>query len=134
MEHPIHDLLNISLNNIKDMIDVNTVVGNAITHESGKVIIPVSTVKFGFASGGTDMKNHQKSIDNPMPFGGGTGGNVSISPTAFLVLHNDKVELLSLNDNTHIYETLIKKTPEALGKVKDLISNKKSNKSNIDFK
>lgn len=116
-QHPIHDLLSISLENIKEMVDVNTVIGTEYITEFGQIIIPVSRVKFSFATGGTDMTNHNRSVEGKMAFGGGTGGAVSITPTAFLVLNNNKVDVLTLDNQTHLIEKLIDKVPETIEKI-----------------
>lgn len=128
MQHPIHDLLEISLENIKEMVDVNTVIGSELVTEFGQIIIPVSKVKFSFATGGTDMTNQGRNVNTErIPFGGGTGGTVSITPTAFLVMNNNKVDVLTLDNQTHLYEKLIDKVPEVLEKIKKGMSKPQDN-------
>lgn len=119
MEHPIHSLMKISMENIKEMVDVDTIVGQAVDTKDGTTIIPISKVRFGFASGGTEQKN-DKNQDNQMgPFGGGSGGTVSITPIAFLVVtNNGEIKVLSLENQTHIYEKLIDFIPELLSKLR----------------
>ncbi|HEX3027156.1 MAG TPA: GerW family sporulation protein [Clostridia bacterium] len=88
-EHPIQGLMNTALQNIRDMIDVNTIIGEEIVASDGTVIIPVSKVSLGFASGGSDIPNKlEKDI-----FGGGSGAGVSINPVAFIVVSNGEVKL-----------------------------------------
>lgn len=116
MEHPIHDLMKISMENIKDMVDVDTIVGQPMHTPAGSTIIPISKVKFGFASGGTDQKGKENT---QVPFGGGSGGTVSITPIAFLVVtKDDEIKVLSLENTTHIYEKLIDFVPELMSKIK----------------
>jgi sporulation protein YtfJ len=116
MEHPIHSFMKISMENIKEMVDVDTIVGQPINSGMGTTIIPISKVRFGFASGGTD----QRGQDNTQaPFGGGSGGTVSITPIAFLVVtKDDEIKVLSLENQTHIYEKLIDFVPEIMNKIK----------------
>lgn len=121
MEHPIHDLLKISLENIKEMIDVNTVVGDAIKGIDGKVVIPVSKVMMGFAAGGSDFSPKT----DKMPFGGGTGGSISINPIAFLVVGEDGIKLLHLDQGMNVYEAVIEKVPELANKAINLIGHQK---------
>lgn len=55
MEHPIGNLMDTTMNKIKEMVDVNTIVGEPITAPDGTLIIPVSKVTYGFAAGGSDL-------------------------------------------------------------------------------
>ncbi len=127
MEHPIHSFMKISMENIKDMVDVDTIVGQPVDTKDGTTIIPISKVKFGFASGGTEQKMDKAQENQQGPFGGGSGGTVSITPIAFLVVgHDNEIKVLSLENQTHIYEKLIDFVPELLAKVK-LVSPKVMN-------
>lgn len=96
MEHPIEGIMRTTLENIKDMVDVNTVVGDAIKTPDGNTIIPVSRVSFGFVAGGGEYgKGVAMDGTKPAyPFAGGTGAGVSLSPTAFLVVSGGQVRLL----------------------------------------
>ncbi len=119
MEHPIHSFMKISMENIKDMVDVDTIVGQPVATKEGTTIIPISKVKFGFASGGTEQKAENRQENQTAPFGGGSGGTVSITPIAFLVVDKeDEVKVLSLENQTHIYEKIIDFIPELMAKVK----------------
>jgi len=132
MDHPIHSLMKISLENIKDMVDVDTIVGQPISSTHGTTIIPISKVKFGFASGGTDQKGNENT---QAPFGGGSGGTVSITPIAFLVVtKEDDIKVLSLEHQTHIYEKLIDFVPEIMSKIKMVGANseRRNKKSSED--
>lgn len=127
MEHPIHSFMKISMENIKDMVDVDTIVGQPVSTKEGTTIIPISKVKFGFASGGTEQKVDKAQNDVQGPFGGGSGGTVSITPIAFLVVdQTNDIKVLSLENQTHIYEKLIDFVPELLSKIK-LVSPKVMN-------
>lgn len=117
MDHPISDLLNVSMTSIKEMIDANTIIGTPINY-SNAIIIPVSKLHLGFLSGGSDIKPNNNK-ENPL-FGGGTGGGLSITPIAFLVIQNDEVKLLALDDNTHLFEKAIDTMPKIVDKVKTL--------------
>lgn len=106
LEHPIHELLDVSLSNIRDMIDVDTIVGNPIMGLENTLIIPISKVMMGFAAGGSEF--HPKS--EKMPFGGGTGGSVVITPVAFLVVQNNEIKLLNLDGKNQVLDNIIDKT------------------------
>lgn len=124
MEHPISDLFQISLGSIREMIDVNTIVGDGIKINDNVSIIPISKVKCAFATGGCDQKNVKYSEDKQYPFGGATGGTLTLLPIAFLVIANDDVKLLHLDEDIHLYEKLIDQLPETLSNIKDVFSKK----------
>ncbi|MDL2273477.1 GerW family sporulation protein [Oscillospiraceae bacterium OttesenSCG-928-G22] len=92
---PIVDLMSVTLQKIKDMVDVNTIVGQTITAPDGTTIIPVSKLSFGFGSGGSDFMN--KPQQTQANFGGGSAAGVNITPVAFLVVSNGTVRLFPVN-------------------------------------
>lgn len=94
MNHPLSDMMTNSMSKIRDMIDVNTVVGDPITTPGGVTIIPVTKVSIGYGGGGSDfaMKNMPANRDNP--FGGGAGAGIKITPVAFLVIRGENVRML----------------------------------------
>ncbi len=123
-EHPIQGLMDVTLEKIKGMVDSNTIIGNPINMADGTMILPVSKVSFGFASGGSDFPSKTpKDL-----FGGGSGAGVSISPIAFLVVHEGNVRLLQLSDTSNSLDRAIGMMPEMVDKVSDLFS--KKDKSN----
>ncbi len=116
----IADLLSVSLNKIKEMIDANTIIGTPII-ENGTTIIPISKLHIGFVSGGSDIR--PTSSKEEVLFGGGTGGGFGITPICFLVINNNDVSLLSIDDTTHIAEKLIDLVPKSIDKCKTLFKN-----------
>lgn len=118
MSHTISELLQVSMNQLKDMIDANTIIGTPL-HQENITIIPISKLHLGFVSGGSDIKNIK---DNPL-FGGGTGGGLSLVPIAFLIIKKTEVELISVNDETHLAEKLIDIVPKTFEKAKTLFKN-----------
>lgn len=101
----LSDIIKASLENIRNVADVNTVIGNEITTSNGTVIIPVSKVSVGIASGGVDYfgKNVNGADSKPSAqnFGGGGGTGVSVSPVGFLVIKpSGEVELLNIDAPT----------------------------------
>ncbi|GAK09668.1 GerW family sporulation protein [Geomicrobium sp. JCM 19038] len=121
-EHPIQGLMKTAMENIKEMVDVNTIIGDPVESPDGNVIIPVSKVGFGFAAGGTEMNvGHAMDEEERHPFGGGSGGGVSITPVAFLIVGTHGVKMIHLNNGTHFYEKLLELTPQVVEKIKDLI-------------
>ncbi|MFD1415376.1 GerW family sporulation protein [Oceanobacillus jeddahense] len=117
-EHPIEGLMSSAMKNIQKMVEVNTIVGDPLKAPDGTVIIPVSKVGFGFAAGGSEfMPGEIKSSEfeeHEIPFGGGSGGGVSITPVAFLVLKEGNMDLVHMDQHTHLYEKIIDLLPELL--------------------
>ncbi len=142
--NPIEGLMDTTMNSIKDMIDVNTIIGKPIEINNG-VIIPLSKVTFGFASGGSEFnsetidnynrKDTEESIEYKLPFGGGSGAAVNISPIAFLVVQKDNVKLLPIDYSSSV-DKLLDYVPDIMEKANALINkcskteeNKKKKKS-----
>lgn len=128
-EHPIQGIMSSALHNIKEMIDVNTIVGTPVTAQDGTVIIPVSRVAFGFGAGGSEFGGSVVKEDGlKSNFGGGSGAGVSINPVAFLVVSNGNVRLLTLSSSSTSVDKVIDMVPEIITKFKDTFS-KKENKT-----
>jgi sporulation protein YtfJ len=121
-EHPIQGLMTTAMENIKGMVEANTIIGDPVKSPDGTVIIPVSKVGFGFAAGGSEFNNHANSdSDATLPFGGGSGGGVSITPIAFLIVSENKLRMVHLDQNTHIYEKMIDYAPQVIEKVQEML-------------
>ena len=113
MEHPIQGLMSTTMEKIREMVDVDTIIGEPITVADGTVIIPVSKVSFGFASGGSDLPTKvQKDL-----FGGGGGAGISIQPLAFLVVSNGDVKLLQMSMDANSSNAIINMVPEVFDKI-----------------
>ena len=117
-KHPIETIMSTTMENIRDMIDVNTVVGDAVTPAEGTVIIPISRVSFGFVAGGGEygLKTPQPTA-NDLPFAGGTGAGVTVQPMGFLVVKNDQVRLTPAQYYAPI-DRVIEMIPPLLGDVR----------------
>ena len=120
-EHPIEGLMDVTLEKIKSMVDSKTIIGNPINMPDGTLILPVSKVSFGFASGGSDFP----SKTSKQLFGGGGGAGVSISPIAFLVVRGNSVRMLQLADTSNSVDRAIGMMPEMVDKVADLFGKNK---------
>lgn len=113
MDNPLSSLLNISMENLKRLVDVNTIVGSPII--SGEAtIIPVSKVKLGFLSGGSEIGKEGKP-----PFGGASGSNMTIEPVCFIVILNNEVKIVSINNDSPL-EYIIKTIPKLVENTKSL--------------
>lgn len=126
--NPIEGLLNVSMEKIKAMVDVNTIVGDPVTTDDGTTVIPVSKVSFGFGAGGSEFAQDLK--DNPEAdgkmFGGGAGSGVSINPIAFLVIGKDSVRILPITNSVTTADRIIDAVPDLLNKVNGFIKDLKS--------
>ena len=125
-KHPIGELMETTMSKIREMIDVNTIVGTPVKTDDGITLIPVSKVSFGFASGGSDFQSKNQQPGNPSNFGGGSGAGVSISPVAFLVVKDGSVKMISAQPSPQSSaEKIVEAVPEIIDKVKEFIPNKK---------
>ena len=117
-EHPIEGMMGVTMEKIRDMVDVQTIIGDPITVSDQVTIIPVSKVSYGFASGGSDLpaKANPKDL-----FGGGAGAGVSIQPVAFLVVQEDGVRLLQMDEGSDALSSAIRSVPEVVDRISSLI-------------
>lgn len=131
MAEHLEGLMETAMRNIKAMVDVNTIVGDAVTTPDGTVIIPISTVSFGFGAGGSDFAPKKNSVTDgaqtPM-FGGGAGSGANIKPVAFMVVSGGNVRLMPISNNTTPVEKIIDLIPEMIDKVNGVISGIKKDK------
>ena len=140
-DNKLSDIIKTSLDNIRAMVDANTVVGDPISTANGTIIIPVSKLTVAFASGGVDYLGKRAETQNVknMNFGGGGGTGLNVIPVAFLVIAPDgSVEMLNINqpaaptptDPASQIISIIERSPELVEKVKSIFTGtKKSEKS-----
>jgi len=131
-QHPIQGLMYTAMQSIKEMIDVNTIVGDAVETNDGTVIIPISKVGVGFAVGGSDFAPFRPNLkddskDN-LNFGGGTGAGVSISPVAFMVVGCGQIRLIPVNPEANTYDKLLDFIPDAIDRVTMSVKKLRKNK------
>ncbi|WML40842.1 GerW family sporulation protein [Neobacillus sp. OS1-2] len=146
-DHPIQGLMTTAMESLKEMIDVNTIIGDPVETPDGSVILTVSKVGFGFAAGGSEFKldssqsqggqsggqgqgqgQGQSGGKSALPFGGGSGGGVSITPIAFLIVNSHGVKMLHLDESTHLYEKILELAPQAVDKIQQMFSKKEENR------
>lgn len=113
-QHPIQSLMGTSMESIREMVDVNTVIGDAVQTQDGSTIIPISKVSFGFVAGGGE---YSAGVPAPgtegLPFAGGAGAGVSVQPVGFLVCTANGVRLLSASCASPM-ERVVEMIPQAL--------------------
>lgn len=124
-EHPIQGLMNTAMEKIRQMVDVNTIIGDPIA-AGGTIIIPVSKVSFGFASGGSDFPS---KVPKDL-FGGASGAGISIQPLGFLVVADGDVRLLQMTVNANnVQSGLVGLVPEVMDKIVELFGKGKHAKA-----
>jgi len=122
-KRPISDLMETTMQKVREMIDANTIVGVPISTADGITLIPVSKLTFGFAGGGTDFERKHEA---PNGFGGGIGAGVKIEPVAFIVVKDESVKLLHVAPPAaSTVDRIIETIPEMFDKVTDFIGKEK---------
>ena len=134
-KHPIESIMTTTMENIRDMIDVNTIIGDAIPTADGCTVIPISRVSFGFVAGGGEYTVHAHGKTEPaqppkdLPFAGGTGAGVTVQPLGFLVTGQDQVRLLPAQPYAPI-DRVIELMPQAMCEIKNALCSCMSKKQN----
>ncbi len=120
-DNAIKGIMDVTMDKIRAMVDADTIIGKEISLENGIVIIPISKISFGFASGGSDFP----SKNNAQLFGGGAGAGVSVTPTAFIVVNGSDVKMLQINKNMNSTDKAIDLIPALFDKVTALFKKDK---------
>ncbi len=118
MQHPIDTMMQTTMDSIRSMVDVNTVIGSPVLGSKGTTIIPVSKVSFGFVAGGgeyagEDRQRGRMEGQEGFPFAGGTGAGVSVQPVGFLVVGEGSVKMLPAQATTPI-DRIVELLPQIL--------------------
>lgn len=124
----LKDIMGITLDKIKQMVDVDTIIGKPITTQDGSTIIPISKISYGFASGGSDLPKKTADVDL---FAGGSGAGISMQPLGFLVVSsNGDVKLLEMSMGASKENAIINKIPDMVDKITDLLKKDKQDDTN----
>lgn len=130
-EHKIPEIIRSSMENIRAMVDANTIVGDPIPAPNGTVIIPISKISVGIASGGVDYNPKKEAQPRPQNFGGGGGTGMSVVPVGFLVCDKTgDVEFLNVSDKgkpdpVDQIADFVERTPDIIARIKDLFTKDK---------
>ena len=117
-EQSASGILGTTIEKIRDLVDVSTIIGDPLYLEGGMTIIPVSKVTYGFASGGSDFP----SKTNAQLFGGGGGAGVTITPVAFLIVSDGEVTLKHISAYDNAAERVVNLVPEMFDKVTSVVN------------
>lgn len=121
MSQNLPNMLENTIAKIREMVDVNSVIGEPITTPDGVTIIPVSRVSVGFAGGGSDFVPKTQT-QGEKPFGGAAGAGVKVTPVAFLIIKDGNVRMLPIGvaPNTAT-DRLVEMIPDTLDKITDFV-------------
>lgn len=124
-----------TMNSLKEMVDVNTIIGDPVQSPDGLIIIPVSKICFGFASGGTEFKKalSNKDVhmsDEKLPFGGGSGAGVSVQPVGFIVVGQEQIKLLTVDEGNTALSSLFDFMGKIADNIKDTMEKKATSTEN----
>ena len=128
MSQTLPNMLENTISKIREMVDVNSVVGDPITTPDGVTIIPISKISVGVAGGGSDyVSKHENKQENP--FGGGAGGGVKVTPIAFLVLKDGIVRVLPIAiPASTTADLLVEQIPDTLDRIVNFIDSRTKKK------
>ena len=127
MSQKLPIMLETTIQKIKEMVDVNSVIGQPITTPDGVTIIPVSRVSVGFGGGGSDFNGKS---DKENPFGGGVGGGVKVSPICFLIVKDGNVRMLPVASAPNTTsERIVEMVPDLLDKISAMLDKKNAEKA-----
>ncbi len=124
MENKAKDLMGVSIDKIREMVDVSTVIGDPMTLPDGTILIPVSKVAYGFASGGSDLPTK----GNQELFGGGGGAGINITPIGFIVSSNGNVRVLPMVSTPDTLNQVVNMVPDVVNKIGEAITKAKDKK------
>ena len=123
MSQKLPNMLETTIQKIREMVDVNSVIGEPITTPDGVTIIPVSKVSVGFGGGGSDFSNN-KGGENP--FGGGVGGGVNVTPICFLIVSNGNVRMMPVAAPANTTaDRIVEMVPDTIDKLTAYFDSKK---------
>lgn len=129
MSHPISEVMETTMERIRQMVDTSTIIGDPIV--AGEItIIPVTKVNIGFASGGSDFATKNPSVSGSNCYGGGSGAGVTVTPVGFLIIKGDNVRLLPVTDApSTAVDKALDMLPELVDKISAFLKERKAEKA-----
>ena len=130
MSQKLPNMLESTIQKIKEMVDVNSVIGTPITTPDGVTIIPVSKVSVGFGGGGSDFTTKSSRPGEDNPFGGGAGGGVKVTPICFLIVKDGAVRMMPVAEPASTTaDRIVEMVPDTLDKISAFIDSRTEKKS-----
>ena len=138
-ENKIPEIIRSSMENIRSLVDANTVIGNPIVTSADITIIPISKVSVGIASGGIDYNPKKEAQPRPQNFGGGGGTGLSVTPVGFLIVDlSGAVDFINVTekgspDPIDQVADIVERVPDVIARIKDIFTSDKSTDIDEDF-
>lgn len=130
MSQKLPNMLESTIQKIKEMVDVNSVIGAPITTPDGVTIIPVSKVSVGFGGGGSDFTTKSSRPGEENPFGGGAGGGVKVTPICFLIVKDGAVRMMPVAEPANTTaDRIVEMVPDTLDKISAFIDSRTGKKA-----
>ena len=130
MSQKLPNMLESTIQKIKEMVDVNSVIGTPITTPDGVTIIPVSKVSVGFGGGGSDFTTKSSRPGEDHPFGGGAGGGVKVTPICFLIVKDGAVRMMPVAEPASTTaDRIVEMVPDTLDKISAFIDSRTEKKA-----
>jgi sporulation protein YtfJ len=123
---PLSDLMGITMDKVKSMVSADSIIGTPITTPDGTMIIPVSKVSYGFASGGSDLPKGTQT------FAGGGGAGITMDPVAFLVVKDGAVRVMQINAHPNTVDKIVDSAPDVIDKINGMIADNKAKKEKTE--
>lgn len=127
MDQPVQSLMKTTMENIKNMIDVNTVVGDAVETKDGTVIVPVSKVSFAFIAGGGEYSGNSENNEedaSKYPFAGGSGAGVTVQPIGFLATSNGQLKVIPVRYSSAV-DRIVDMVPNIISNMENYLNKRK---------
>lgn len=130
MSQKLPNMLESTIQKIKEMVDVNSVIGAPITTPDGVTIIPVSKVSVGFGGGGSDFTTKSSRPGEDNPFGGGAGGGVKVTPICFLIVKDGAVRMMPVAEPASTTaDRIVEMVPDTLDKISAFLDSRTEKKA-----
>jgi len=127
MKHPIESMIGTTMDELKTMVESNSIVGDPIEMHNGTMILPITKLAFGFVTAGNDKSSDSTGSNEEPPICGGSGGGVNVSPIAFLVVSDEGVRMIQLQEDVKFIEKAIEDTPKTIDKLAGVLKKSKKN-------
>lgn len=126
MNNNISDMLTSSMEKIQKMVDVNTIIGQAVSVGDGVTVVPITKIHIGMGGGGTEFATKSALTSKKDPFGGGLGAGVSIDPVAFLIIKGDSVRMMPVAEPASTtVDRIVEQAPDLIDKLADFLDSRK---------
>ena len=130
MSEKLPNMLESTIQKIREMVDVNSVVGEPIHTPDGVTLIPVSKVSVGFGGGGSDFTTKTSRPGEENPFGGGAGGGVKVTPICFLIVKDGAVRMMPVAEPANTTaDRIVEMVPDTLDKISAFIDSRTEKKA-----